>query len=306
MKKHLAKFLAVSVLSIVSVAWAAEGQAWRLGLGVSYRDFDDISIEATAIGDSDNTDPAAGPIGLQGYENGEFPAYVGALSVDYAQFLGGDADSDTIDQFSPVLTFEMPFWYPSECVEVGFVSNFQFWMLDADADVAASAVNPGPFATWFEDRTAAPGFIISPATGGGAGLLPGTTLTGTGDIEFDLYELDLGVKVAWILGSRFSVHAAAGPTINYSEVEYEASYTATWTPLLGTADPGTDTDSFEDDDDKFSIGAYAAVGVGFNLTDRLSLAVEGRYDWLSDVAELDGIEVDLDSFSGLIKLLYMF
>ena len=307
MKKQVTKILVSALIAVLpAIAMAAEGQAWRLGLGVSWRDFDGITIHPGAIGDSDNTNPAAGPIGLQGYYNGQFPAYGGAVSVDYATFKGGDENFGNSDGFSPVLTFELPLWYPSECVEVGLVSNFQFWMLETDASASATSAAPGAFTTSFENRVAAPGFFLSPSTGGGAGLHAGTTLTGQADLKYDLYELDLGVKASWILGSRFSLHAALGPTLNYSDAEYKASYTATWTPLLGTADPGTNTDTFKGDDTGFSVGAYAALGAQFNLTDRLALGAEGRYDWVSSPAEVQGVDVDLDGFSALLKLIYEF
>ena len=311
MKKQVTKILVSALIAALpAIAMAAEGQAWRLGLGVSWRDFDGVSIDPGAIGDSDNTLPANGPIGLQGYYNGQFPAYGGPamrVAVDYATFNGGDEDFGDTDGFSPVLTFELPLWYPSECIEVGIVSNFQFWMLDTDVSASATSADSGPFTTRYEERTTAPGFILtSLPTIEGPGLHAGTTLTGEAELEYDLYELDLGVKASWILGSRLSVHAALGPTLNYSDIEYQASYTATWTPLLGTADPGMDTDAFEDDDSEFSVGAYAAIGAQFNLTDRLALALEGRYDWVSSSAEIEGVDVDLDSLSGLLKLIYEF
>ena len=79
-----------------------------------------------------------------------------------------------------------------------------------------------------------------------------------------------------------------------------------WPAIPLTPDTGRDTVNNDDDELEFQIGGYLSLGALLDVTDRVSLAAEGRYDVVFDEAETDHASVDLDGFSGQLKILFSF
>jgi len=127
------------------------------------------------------------------------------------------------------------------------------------------------------------------------------------NLEADLYVLDLGLKATFCPDSAFNLYAAAGPTLTLSDMHTYQRERVAWTPLPPPAnDPGRYAANDRDSETRILLGAYAAIGLQYRISARLTVSAEFRFDVVADSPETRHAEVDLQGGSGVISCLYSF
>ena len=122
-------------------------------------------------------------------------------------------------------------------------------------------------------------------------------ITAQANVDATMIWLDIGLRAALDL-DRVRFELAAGPTINYAEVESDFSHTS-------TLDETVITGHMDDSDEELFVGLYGAAGVALRLTDQVDLGVRARYDWGSDIGtHLATIDVDGESYE--LRVTYRF
>ncbi len=293
----------------VNIAQAQHGyeNQWRLSVGTSYRGFDEVEFESTNFGNSGNVTPANGPLGIQGFTDATFagilPPFT-AFNTDHAVYNGSDSAIDPEDRWAPVVGLERHLHYLCGW-NYNLVINLQYYNVDMSAaSTNFTAVNYTHLAL------PAPGGIIPAPTGGPFnGFQAGTTAIADNEFKMDLLVLDLGIKASrQIINEKMHCSIAGGPSLNFADFKTSRTLSATWTsdPAI-PGDTGEASYTEDDDDTNLRVGAYLSMGVQYDLTDRWSVGAEGRYDKLfGGNPGTDLAEIDLDGFSGQLKVFYRF
>ena len=288
------------------VCTQAYAEGWRLGVGVSYRDFQDLEFESFSLRNYNQTDPTTGNLGLQGYENNvTLVPYTGGFAVDHAAFKGTGEDFSTGSRTAPVITLEKS-WRQDDALHLSWVFNLQYYDLDNSfgTDVTGAAASRY-FNTFNRNHWSVGGNLAPAFPGATPGLQAGTKVFVRHEFDLDLYVLDFGLKADYATKfANFSL--AGGPTLNLSLADSRRTEGATWNPVGGTADPGSYTRSESASRDQLVLGGYLAAGVNFSLTERWTLAAEYRYDVASEKVGTHHAELDLDGQSLLLRLSYAF
>jgi len=295
--------LGLVAASIVSLTAMAEDGGWRLSLGASYRCFDDVEFHNFAFRNYGNTDPARGPLGVQGYTNASFsgPDPV-VFNADHIRYTGTSADlDDTADAMAPVLGIEKALWV-RDALTLSVASNLQYYQLDGGGADSESFSAGWYQHTWLPGGA---GIIPTPVSGPFTELSSGTSASVRNDMELDLFVLDLGVKAAFAVCRWFGGYGAFGPSLNFSDLETSQRESAQWNKVGA---PGTDSYTLKhtDDDQSLTVGGYAAFGLQFAVTDRIGIAAEYRYDIATDDVSTSQASVDLDGSSAQVKLTVKF
>lgn len=301
MIKKICKTLAVAgVLSLPALA--GEQQDWQFSFGVSYRAFDDVDLDTFSFRNSGTLDPAVGPLGIQGFTDATFAAIAApqAFSVSHVQFSGEDGDVSGSDSFAPVITAEK-IYSQKEGVTYSLIANLQYYMMDVSGDGnSIDAVNYSYIAL-----PAPAGIAPAPLGGPFAGLAAGDSVSASVDFEMDLLVLDLGVKASKMFGEKCNGYISGGPTLNLSMIDTSVSESASWTPVTA-ADTGSYSSSADDDETGLNVGLYAAVGTKMAISETVRCTAEIRYDIVAGTPGTDQAELDLDSFSAQLKLIWDF
>jgi len=303
------KRLACVVAGCVSLVTGAE-DGWRLSLGTSYRDFDRIDFKPFPLRNFSHVDPAAGAVGIQGYVNATFqdgsPNVPAAFTADRVQFPGLDSSAES---WAPALGVEKTLCTRGSFV-FGFVGNLQYHRVKADDSAGATQAAPGEFAAWNQNYNVLAGIIILPPPGPyytNVGLVDArTSLMVENELELDLYVLDLGLKAAYWPKPAFNFYGAAGPSLTLSDLETEQVESGSWFPIPSTNDGGAYRESRSDSELKLILGGYVALGTEYRITECLGIAAEYRYDLTAEDAETAHAELDLESGSGQVRLIYSF
>ncbi|OGV62859.1 MAG: hypothetical protein A3K19_26125 [Lentisphaerae bacterium RIFOXYB12_FULL_65_16] len=295
--------LGLVAASIVSLTAMAEDGGWRLSLGASYRCFDDVEFHNFAFRNYGNTDPANGPLGVQGYTDASFSGLIPVVfNSDHMSFTGANEDlDDTADSLAPVIGIEKALWV-RDALTLSVVSNLQYYQLDAGGTDTGSLA-----AAWYQHMwlPGGAGIIPAPVSGPFDGLSSDSSASVKNDMDMDLFVLDLGAKASVSVCEWFGFYGAVGPTLNFSDLETSQTESAQWNKATG---PGTDSYSVKhtDDDQSITLGGYAAVGLQFAVTDSVGIAAEYRYDIATDDVSTSQASVDLDGSSAQLKLTIRF
>lgn len=292
----------VSILSVVPLCALAES-GWQLGVGASYRDFDDVELTALRLNNFGNTDATVAPLGLQGYTNANTGGFTGALAVDHARYTGGDAEVDGSDQVGVALAAVQPLgvW---EGIRLNLVVGAQLFQTELAAIAA-----PTDFETFSYNHVVVAGVFsdpqaLVPPVPPNPGLQAGTTAWVRNDFDMNLVVLDLGLQAAYG-GDRLSCYVAAGPSLSMADVETTQNHRATWN-TFGLPNTGNYSAEETEDDLNLLVGGYVAVGAGIAINEQFGLAAEARYDLVHREAGTSQATLDLDGASGQIKLTYDF
>jgi len=295
------------------VCGAARAQEWKLGLGVTYRQFDDvefISLPARDFGDlsfifRDGALLDYTPANLAAVI-GDLPSQTGAINVveDVIVtngYFGMDESVDTSESFAPVLTAEYLFM-TEERLTLSAVANFMYFNVDVDAMSAMGLSNTATFNQYFVVSG-----DVAPLPNGVGSPYSGLTTTGSVSNEFsmDLYELDLGLKVAYSFDFSVDIFAAIGPTLNIVDVDAAVSEVATYS-AQGNAGGAFYTQNASDGVTDVLFGVYGAVGGQVWFSENLGFALEARYDEVFDEVDTDFAELDLSGLSGVAKFIFRF
>ena len=276
------------------VAGAQDG--WRWHAGISFRDFDDVEFEAVKLRNCGNTDPDAGPLGVQGYTDDTFigGSFNGPFYPVHAQLAGVDADLDWYA--APVLGVERKV-SSGDRLDLSFTANFQYYShsgLDAGAGVF-TVENYEHFA----DGTN--GISRLTVNGPFDGLQNAEYVAVGLEIDADIFVLDAGLKASASPMDNLRCYAAGGPSVSIADIETARTESGEWPAMAGTTDTGGYQLKHSDGGTEFLPGGYIAAGVEYDFTEHFGIAAEYRYDHVFDSAGTDHAEIDLSGSSGLLK-----
>jgi opacity protein-like surface antigen len=304
MNTWLKRMATVLMALHVGAAWAGQSP-WTLRLGMSYREFDDVSFSDSVFRNWGQAN-GAGPWGVQNILTAPGNPIGDPVILDEVMGGGGSQEMDNDSRFAPILGLRYDL-YQTGRIQLAVVGNFQYFRIGADGDASGSASAPGDFTDnqyqhYVLDLagTLTPGApLIGPA-------LPGTAFAVHNQFDMDLYVLDIGLEARTELGCFVNVFLALGPTLTFADADSSQSQEASWQ----AQGPGLPAGSYEqesgDSSSDFLLGAYAALGLSFDLTESWSLAMECRYDYVHGDAGTDQAEVDLSGYGGAVFLQYRF
>ena len=308
------------LVALAAIPYVVQAQeSWKLTLGASYRDFDDVSFKATPLMNFGNRVPADGPLGLQGYTDADFAGItvsIPSFPVDYTTYNGGNEDLDGSDSWSPVIGLERTFQTEGRWT-FSWVGNAQYYQMDVTGSDSGNAADAGAFDAFhnFYSVPLVPGTTpaIPPVPNNLTpvpGFSGGTMVTVENDMDMDLVVLDVGLKTGYEATHSITAFFELGPTLSYSDLQTSRSVTATWTPIppaTGATDPGLAVQNSDDDESKLMLGGFISLGGDLKLTERLSASAKARYDVVfADDPTTDHASVDLDGLSGQLLIIYAF
>lgn len=201
-KKNISILLAIvsmtGVLAQEAEQAAEKDSSWFVGIGLSYRKFDDTVFK--------------------GSESSSTTLYVnkdmGAMCESaYSTTKGGNTKEsvDFSDSLAPMLFGGFSF-YKGDSITLSAVAGFQYFSFDNSTDVGSTttisyrytAVNHPEFGTVEGDTSSESDSFKAKA-------------------ELDLYVLDLGLRGDLATTDRFSVYASVGPTFNFTDFKTKAN-----------------------------------------------------------------------------------
>jgi hypothetical protein len=313
MTSKLTKAMAVCLLAATVLASADE---WQLSLGASYRTFDDVDFKPFALSssggqfvngywtsDSDYLVMSDAQIDPTGWVEVEEDLYRRKVTFDAISYAGGSDDMD--DSYGAVLALTKQL----STTESGWVISAKIslagFTTDMSGTASADALSTSTYFGFFQ-LPVNPGNSIpsAPVMGGSGPALTepvydsqeqATTAAMVGmDIDLNLYVLSLGLVAARQFGP-LSLSLEAGPSLNVADFDTSVSQTVTW-------DGGGYSSTAHDDVVDVLFGAYAAGGVAWQLTERVGVSVEARWDEVFSDVETDLAEMDLSglSFSAML------
>ena len=227
-------------------------------------------------------------------------------SVTSAGFaFSGSGDTGFQESLAPVLGVEMPF-YNQERITLSAVANLQFFSFDTAASMSGKAG-----AQEYQETFS----LIAPygGTPGTDYYLPSDSwlnskvnsnnLSASSRSKFDmqLYVLDLGVKMAYAFNCGLEANLALGPSLSLADME-SSSYSV----LRNPAGNVLNTRKARDNDLEYIFGAYVALGASYWIDERYGVAFDIRYDEAFNHANTQLADLDLDSWSGVLKFIFRF
>lgn len=295
------------------VCGIADAQEWKLGLGVSYRQFDDVEFSGATLrnfGDLEFIlrDGAAldyTPANL-GAVIGDLPGGTGAINivenvVVTSGYLGVDEDTSDSDGWAPVLTGEYLFM-TKDRLSLSVVANFMYF----NVEVGGMAAMPMSSTAQLNQYFVVAGSVSPLPTG------PGTSYNdimtsgfASNDFSMDLYGLDLGLKLAYSFDLSIDVYAAVGPTLSIVDLDSSVTETASYS-APGNAGGTFYSQALSESATDALFGVYGALGGAAWLNERVGIVLEARYDEVFDTAETDLAELDLSGLSGAAKIIFRF
>ena len=319
--------LCVVVLLGQALFMSASADDWKLGLGISYRKFDDIEFKSRVIrrsqfptsnytnffvdeGDATGQTYDIMDVGSQGQGVLNLGAPfdpVAVIAADSATWQGGD-ESESEPGF--VLSAEKRLW-SDERFSLSLDLSLSYFNLSTSVGASAGPGGAAGFSVSSDDfyqSIGAPQPLVdatrtavttAPAVVGAAAALRDAQISLRSTLDMDMLVLGVGLK-AGVEFKRVSLCMAAGPALSIADVE--TSYRQRITSGGGA------TDVLDDDDGETAVrpGLYAACGIGVQLTERLGLSALYRYDDVSNDSSTDHANVDLSGSSAEIKLTIAF
>lgn len=265
----------------------------KLGVGLSYRNFHTVRLHGTSQRGTEGY--AIGAPAVAGLYTDANQVTSSALSLPAYKMSSDGYSTHTHgkfgfgEQLSPVLSASSLVWQDDNFT-VEAIANFQFFNMNTNQYAQATERFRYFETRWINNKammgiTADNQFatVINPKYSELA------VARNDGKISFDLqlYVLDLGLKANYTFADNFDIFAAAGPSLSIADMESH-SY------------------AHSDNDTEWILGFYASVGGNYMFTESLGLSLEARYDEAFKHANTHYGNLNLDSWSTLAKLNFLF
>lgn len=303
--------LIITSIWLLFLHTASAQDQWKLSLGASYRNFDDIDFKSFNFRNFDNVDTASGPFGIQNLAPIEPTLPDGQITLDTVRFIGTSADVDFSDSLSPIVigleaVFDLGLRPEVEnTFSISIVSNLQYFNVEVSESEQGNSTNAGQFEGRQFNYQVLGGVLVLPPINldnPTIGLASGTTTTVINEFDMELYVLDLGVKPSFTT-DRLSSGVAVGVAINFVDISTSQTEQGAFT-IIPSGEYNLTRKNSESD---ILLGAYAAFSLEVGITEHIGLAFEYRYDWVDDDdAGTSQVDADLKGQSGLIRAVYRF
>ena len=280
----------------VSVAGA------HLGVGVGYRNFHSVRLKGASRNSfigiwtnnssnmaAYNSDSVHNIVSGNATNVGTYMPATANITVSNGYNLSGHGSWGNLESMAPVVSLDGDI-YQNDSWTLSVISNLQFYNMDTASSGKGGSVGETTYHTkvywtdannWGEIRRASsdPDYYTT-NTG---------YLTGTGRTKFDLqmWEIDLGLKLGYTLTSGLDFYLAAGPSLTYADMESSSG-------------------GSHDNDLDYIFGVYAAIGSSYWFNESYGLSFDIRYDEAFKHADTKYANLNLDSWSAILKFLVQF
>ncbi len=119
--------------------------------------------------------------------------------------------------------------------------------------------------------------------------------------DLDLYVLSFGIKGDYQLGA-LSINLVAGPTVNIADFETSITQNVVFNTDGTIAYASNSSDNSQD----IILGLFVAIGAEYSISEKVSLALDYRYDDVLEYLETDHAEMNLDGQSIQAKVTFKF
>ncbi len=316
MKKNIFTACLVAAMLIGLAAYAQDNAqtgnvnsvavgAAQLGVGVGYRNFHTVRLKGVSQNSltvfcREGTDPRSmaewNAANVRSYVS-QNPARTGYMparaEIQYSEAfsLGGHGSWGNLESMSTVVSLGCDL-YQNDSLTVGFISNLQYFNMDTATSAGGRSSNGYTVRTWIfwdNDSTGGWGRIRNDERMPDFYSESGSALTITGRTKFDLQmlEIDLGLKAAYTMTSGLDLYVAAGPSLTYADMESSSA-------------------GRHDNDLDYIFGVYASVGSSYWFNESYGLSFDIRYDEAFKHADTKYANLNLDSWSAILKFLVLF
>jgi len=271
---------------------------FSLNLGVSWRNFRATKFRNTTPNGYKGVFSRSDADGMVEDYNSNF-SHIGSSHRDEAVIVYKDSgrqdskkDVDTSDKFAPAIGMGYQFWQ-RDAFALSAVLGFQYYELDLDSTGIQGSENSSY-------QTIIPGIPAAPERDNHET----DYISSSARTKFDmsLYAFDLGLRFDYSPTAPCRLFAAAGPTFAIADMESTNSHS-----VIRNAD-GTRLESGKDSSNSRDCiwGLYASCGAEVMFTKHLGASAEIRYDNAFDSADTKYAVQPLDSFGGMVKLVWRF
>ena len=276
----------------------AEAGNFSLNIGMSWRNFRATKFRGTTPPGYKGVFSRSDADGMVGDYNSNF-SHIGSTHRDEAVIVYKDAgkqerkkDVDTSDKFAPAIGMGYQVWQ-KDSLALSAVLGFQYYELDKDS----SGIQGGEHSSY---QTIIPGIPAAPERDSHE-----TDYISSGartKFDMSLYAFDLGLRFDYSLIASCRLFAAAGPTLAFADMESTNSH-----HVIRNADGArlaSDRDSSNSRDTIW--GLYASCGAEVMFTKHFGASAEIRHDNAFDSLDTKYVVQPLDSFGGMVKLVWRF
>ena len=281
----------------------AVGPAY-LGVGLSYRNFHTVRLK----GISQNsfvgiwtTDPksmveySASSVhnivsnNSTGSAIGVYMPATANITSSSGYNLGGHGSWGNLESMAPVLSLACNL-YEKDSWTLAFISNLQYYDMETAASAKGSSISETTIHTkvyWMDSANW--GQIVRASSEPGYSVTNTNYLTASGRTKFDLqmWEIDLGLKLGYSLTSGLDFYVAAGPSMTYADMESSSG-------------------GRHDNDLDYICGFYTSIGSSYWFNESYGLSFDVRYDEAFKHADTKYANLNLDSWSAMLKFLIQF
>ncbi|MCR4573394.1 MAG: hypothetical protein K5787_06475 [Lentisphaeria bacterium] len=284
----------------------AVGPAY-LGVGVSYRNFHTVRLKGvsqnsfTGIWTTDPRDMVeynsesvrnivyANPVYIHAYNNAIYMPQTANITRSSGYNLGGHGDWGNLESMAPVLSLACNL-YEQDSWTLAFISNLQYYSMDTATSAIGHSVSETTTHTKVYWTNASDwGEILRASSEPGYNVSNTNYLMARGRTKFDMqmWEIDLGLKLGYSLTSGLDFYVAAGPSLTYADMESSSG-------------------GRHDNDLDYICGFYTSIGSSFWFNESYGLSFDVRYDEAFKHADTKYANMNLDSWSAMLKFLIQF
>jgi len=286
-----------------SVNSVAVGSA-HLGVGVGYRNFHTVRLKGISRNSFTGiwtTDPRS----MAAYDSnavraivasnqsrsmvGTYMPAVANITQSSGFNLGGHGSWGNMESMAPVVSLGCDL-YQDDSLTVGFITNLQYYDMETSTAAKGSSIGETTIHTrvyWTDASNW--GEIVRASYQPDYNVSNTNYLTATGRTKFDMQmlEIDLGLKLAYTLTNGLDFYAAAGPSLSYADMESSSG-------------------GYHDNDLDYIFGIYASMGSSYWFNESYGLSFDVRYDEAFKHADTKYANLNLDSWSAILKFLVQF
>ncbi|MBQ9446609.1 MAG: hypothetical protein IJU61_08455 [Victivallales bacterium] len=274
----------------------------HLGVGVGYRNFHTVRLKGASqnsfVGIWTSNSSGMSAYNSESVHNivsgnatnvGTYMPASANITVSNGYNLGGHGSWGNMESMAPIVSLDADI-YQNDSWTLSVISNLQYYNMDTASSAKGGSIGETTYHTkvywtdrdnWGEIRRASsdPDYRVSSSS----------YLTGTGRTKFDLQmlEIDLGLKLGYTLASGLDFYVAAGPSLSYADMESSSG-------------------GRHDNDLDYIFGLYAAIGSSYWFNESYGLSFDIRYDEAFKHADTKYANLNLDSWSAILKFLVQF
>lgn len=274
----------------------------HLGVGVGYRNFHTVRLKGASQNSfvgiwtnnpggmaAYNSDSVRNIVSGNATNVGTYMPASANITVSDGYNLGGHGSWGVMESMAPVVSLDADI-YQNDSWTLSVISNLQYYNMDTASSAKGGSIGETTYHTkvyWADSNNW--GQIVRADKDPDYSVTSTSYLTGTGRTKFDLQmlEIDLGLKLGYTLASGLDFYLAAGPSLSYADMESSSG-------------------GRHDNDLDYIFGLYAAIGSSYWFNESYGLSFDIRYDEAFKHADTKYANLNLDSWSAILKFLVQF